>query len=95
MICKGNTYIQAVQKMQRALYEFHIRGIKTNIIFLNNVMRDPEFLSGQATTSFIDRNPHLFHAQGSGTPESSKLLDYLSEMVRIHVSMSVTAGLGM
>ncbi len=55
VICRGNTYLHAVQKMQRALYEFHIRGVKTNILFLENVLRHPEFLSGKATTSFIDR----------------------------------------
>ena len=48
--------------MQRALYEFHIRGVKTNILFLENVLRHPEFLSGQATTSFIDRYAYL-HAR--------------------------------
>lgn len=55
VICRGNTYLHTIQKMQRALYEFHIRGVKTNILFLENVLRHPEFLSGQATTSFIDR----------------------------------------
>lgn len=55
VICRGNTYLHAIQKMQRALYEFHIRGVKTNILFLENVLRHPEFLSGKATTSFIDR----------------------------------------
>ena len=66
VICRGNTYLQAVQKMQRALYEFHIRGVKTNILFLENVLRHPEFLSGKATTSFIDRCAAL-----QGTPTSS------------------------
>lgn len=52
---RSGTYLHAIQKMQRALYEFHIRGVKTNILFLENVLRHPEFLSGTATTSFIDR----------------------------------------
>ena len=52
---KSDTFIHAVQKMQRALYEFHIRGVKTNISFLEKVLRHEEFLSGAATTSFIDR----------------------------------------
>ncbi len=60
VICRGNTYLHAIQKMQRALYEFHIRGVKTNILFLENVLRHPEFLSGQATTSFIDRYLHTY-----------------------------------
>ena len=41
VICKGNTFLQAVQKAQRALYEFHIRGVKTNVLFLENVLRHP------------------------------------------------------
>ena len=55
VIVRSGTYLHAIQKMQRALYEFHIRGVKTNILFLENVLRHPEFLSGTATTSFIDR----------------------------------------
>ena len=79
VICKAPTFASAVQKMQRALYEFHIRGVYTNILFLENVLRHPEFLAGKATTSFIDRNPGLFSMQqGSG---SSKLLSYLAEMI--------------
>jgi pyruvate carboxylase len=55
VIVKSDTFIHSVQKMQRALYEFHIRGVKTNISFLEKVLRHEEFLSGAATTSFIDR----------------------------------------
>jgi Biotin carboxylase C-terminal domain len=78
------TFLASVQKMQRALYEFQVRGVKTNILFLENVLRHPEFLSGAATTSFIDRNPQLFSfssASNGGIPESSKLLEYLAELV--------------
>lgn len=68
--------------MQRALYEFHVRGVKTNLIFLENVLRHPEFLSGGATTSFIDRNPGLFDFGSSpGSAQSSKLLSYLAEVI--------------
>ena len=55
VIVKSDTFIHAVQKMQRAMYEFQIRGVKTNIGFLEKVLRHEEFLSGAATTSFIDR----------------------------------------
>ena len=79
VIVKAPTFAASVQKMQRALYEFHVRGVHTNIVFLENVLRHPEFLAGKATTSFIDRNPSLFElSQGSG---SSKLLSYLAEMI--------------
>ncbi|PRW20525.1 pyruvate carboxylase isoform A [Chlorella sorokiniana] len=79
VICKAPTFMSAVQKMQRALYEFHIRGIKTNILFLENVLRHPEFLSGEATTSFIDRNPELFQLNQKELSELCRLLEYLAE----------------
>lgn len=80
MICKSTNFLAAVQKMQRALYEFYIRGIKTNIAFLDNVLRHPEFLSGAATTSFIERNPGLFAFDTREIQQASKLLNYLANM---------------
>lgn len=81
VVCKAPTFAAAVQKAQRALYEFHIRGVKTNIVFLENVLRHPEFLTGKATTSFIERNPELFDFLSQGSTQSSKLLLYLAEMI--------------
>lgn len=81
VVCKAPTFAAAVQKAQRALYEFHIRGVKTNIVFLENVLRHPEFLTGKATTSFIERNPELFDFLTQGSTQSSKLLLYLAEMI--------------
>jgi len=80
VVCKADTFLHAVQKMQRSLYEFHIRGVKTNILFLENVLRHPEFLSGGATTSFIERHPALF-AFSTDQFASSKLLTYLADVV--------------
>lgn len=81
VIVRGKTYIQAVQKMQRALYEMQIRGVKTNIGFLQNVLKNPEFVSGMSTTSLIDRNPQLISNNSSNQPDSSKLLEYLGGLV--------------
>lgn len=81
MITHGSTFTAAVQKMQRALVEFHIRGVKTNIPFLENVFRHPEFLSGGATTSFIERHPQLFAFNTRDGSQASKLLQYLGELV--------------
>ena len=78
---KSNTFQQAVQKMQRALYEFYIRGVKTNIGFLDNVLRHPEFQAGRATTSFIERNPSLFEFGARSDQQASKVLEYLANMV--------------
>ncbi|MDZ5470650.1 pyruvate carboxylase [Bacillus sp. 31A1R] len=54
------TFEQAAAKMDRNLQEFRIRGIKTNIPFLENVVRHPNFISGEYDTSFIDKTPELF-----------------------------------
>lgn len=81
VIVRSNSYIHAIQKMQRALYEFQIRGVKTNILFLENVLRHPEFLSGQATTSFIDENPQLFDFHQDAGSQSSGVLTYLADLV--------------
>lgn len=78
---RSNSYIHAIQKMQRALYEFQIRGVKTNILFLENVLRHPEFLTGRATTSFIDDNPQLFNFHQDAASQSSGVLNYLADMV--------------
>jgi len=73
------TFEQASQKMVRNLKEFRIRGIKTNIPFLTNVILHEDFISGAYNTSFIDESPELFEfpkRQDRGT----KLLTYISDM---------------
>lgn len=57
---QASTFELAVQKMVRALKEFRIRGVKTNIPFMQNVISHPVFLSGNAKTTFIDTTPELF-----------------------------------
>ncbi|CAG9619853.1 pyruvate carboxylase [Sutcliffiella rhizosphaerae] len=54
------TFEQAATKMERNLKEFRIRGIKTNIPFLENVVKHPKFMNGEYDTSFIDTTPELF-----------------------------------
>ncbi|ALV20893.1 pyruvate carboxylase [Carnobacterium antarcticum] len=56
----ASTFELAVQKMERALKEFRIRGVKTNIPFMQNVISHPIFLTGEAKTTFIDTSPELF-----------------------------------
>ena len=56
----GGTFREAASKMDRNLQEFRIRGIKTNIPFLENVVRHESFITGDYTTSFIDKAPELF-----------------------------------
>ncbi|MEH7382382.1 pyruvate carboxylase [Bacillus sp. JJ1533] len=70
------TFEHAASKMVRNLKEFRIRGIKTNIPFLENVVKHEKFLSGEYDTSFIDSSPELFifpKAKDRGT----KMLSYV------------------
>src|SRR3954467_5522485 len=56
----GQTFEMALERMDRALREFRIRGVKTNIPFLENLIHNETFRSGQATTTLIDNTPELF-----------------------------------
>lgn len=75
----GRTLEQSLNRMDRCLREFRIRGVKTNIPFLENVIADPVFRSGAATTRFIDTNPHLFTFE-SRKDRATKLLSYLADV---------------
>jgi len=57
---RGRTLKGAIQRGHRALREFRIRGVKTNIGFLENVLAHPTFFKGEATVAFIDQHPELF-----------------------------------
>ncbi|MBM3724142.1 MAG: pyruvate carboxylase [Acidobacteria bacterium] len=71
---------QACQRMDRALREFRIRGVKTNIPFLENVVNHPTFQRGQATTSFLGETPALFQFK-TRRDRATKLLSYLGEVI--------------
>ncbi len=75
----GPRFDIALQRMDRALREFRIRGVKTNIPFLENVVLDETFRSGNATTRLIDTNPDLFKFQPR-RDRATKLLAYLSDV---------------
>uniref|UniRef100_H2YA21 Pyruvate carboxylase n=1 Tax=Ciona savignyi TaxID=51511 RepID=H2YA21_CIOSA len=70
----------AARKMHRALREFRIRGVKTNIPFLLNVIQNDTFLHGTITTQFIDNNPQLFQMQPSQN-RAGRLMYYLAEVM--------------
>ncbi len=65
--------------MDRALREFRIRGVKTNIPFLENVVKHPTFQSGATTTNFLDETPALFTFVAR-RDRATKLLSYLAEV---------------
>ncbi|MGL4523783.1 MAG: pyruvate carboxylase [Bacilli bacterium] len=73
------TFEQAARKMHRNLREFRIRGIKTNIPFLENVVSHEKFLTGQFNTSFIDSSPELFVFPKS-RDRGTKMLNYISNV---------------
>ncbi|WP_182524349.1 pyruvate carboxylase [Nocardioides dongkuii] len=79
LTCRGRTFDKAVEKARRAVAEFRIRGVSTNIPFLQAVLDDPDFASGHVTTAFIETHPQLLQARGSGD-RGSKLLTYLAEV---------------
>lgn len=75
---QGKSLEESAQKMLRALKEFRIRGVKSNIQFLENLIAHPDFISGQATVNFIQDHPELFtfsERQDRGT----KMLKFLAE----------------
>jgi pyruvate carboxylase len=76
----GRDFEMALQRMDRALREFRIRGVKTNIPFLENVIANPVFRSGQATTTLIDTTPELFHFKPR-RDRASKLLAFLGDVI--------------
>jgi pyruvate carboxylase len=76
----GSNFKQACERMDRALREFRIRGVKTNIPFLENVVNHPSFLSGETTTSFLDENPDLFSFEPR-RDRATKLLAYLADVI--------------
>jgi pyruvate carboxylase len=80
LTCFGNTLDETVHRTLRALSEFRIRGVKTNIPFLQNLVAHPEFQSGQATTTFIDATPVLFHF-AARKDRATKLLSFLGELI--------------
>ncbi len=76
----GTDFPQACHRMERALREFRIRGVKTNIPFLENVVNHQAFQTGEITTSFLDTNPNLFN-YAPRRDRATKLLSYLGEVI--------------
>ncbi len=58
---RGHDADEAIRRMDRALREFRIRGVSTNLAFLENVIGHPSFRNGECTTRFIDTTPELFN----------------------------------
>jgi len=75
----GATLLDASRKMNRALREFRIRGVKNNIQFLENIINHPTFTSGKATVNFIQEHPELFQT-GSRLDRGTRILSFLGDV---------------
>ncbi len=76
----GRTHKGACERLYRALSEFRIRGVETNIGFLMNLLEEPTFLSGKATVNYISRNQQLL-IPARRRDRGTKLLRYLAEVI--------------
>jgi pyruvate carboxylase len=76
----GRTFADAARRMERGLQEFRVRGVKTNIPFLLNLITNPKFLAGGFTTKFIDETPELFEFVAR-QDRATKLLSYLGNVI--------------
>ncbi|ATA27497.1 pyruvate carboxylase [Mycobacterium lepraemurium] len=79
LTCRGRDFPTAVRRARRAVAEFRIRGVSTNIPFLQAVLDDPDFQAGRITTSFIERRPQLLTARNSAD-RGTKILNYLADV---------------
>jgi pyruvate carboxylase len=79
LTCRGRDFPAAIARARRALAEFRIRGVSTNIPFLMAVVNDPDFRAGRVTTSFIDQRPYLLTAR-TPADRGTKILNYLADV---------------
>jgi pyruvate carboxylase len=80
VITSGQSYEVALNRARRVLSEFRIRGVKTNIPFLENVIAHPLFRTGQATTTLIDTTPELFRFKAR-RDRATKILSFLGNVI--------------
>jgi pyruvate carboxylase len=79
LTCRGRDFGTAVARARRALAEFRIRGVSTNIPFLQAVVNDADFRAGRITTSFIDQRPYLLTAR-TPADRGTKILNFLADV---------------
>lgn len=79
LTCRGRDFESAVRRSRRALAEFRIRGVSTNIPFLQQVLDDPAFVAGDLSTAFIDERPELLKGRES-KDRGSKIMSWLADV---------------
>lgn len=77
--CWAPTADEAIARMHRALREFRIRGVATNLAFLENIITHPDFIENRYTTRFIDTTPALFDFKRR-QDRATKLLTYIADV---------------
>jgi pyruvate carboxylase len=77
--CRGADFTTAVRRSRRVLAEFRIRGVATNIPFLQSLLDEPDFVAGRLSTSFIEEHPDLLTSH-KPADRATKLLTYLAEV---------------
>ena len=75
-----NTFAGVCRKAARAINEVHVRGVKTNIAFITNILKNPTFIAGGCHTKFIDETPELFQL-GESQDRATKMLKYIGNIV--------------
>lgn len=83
LTARGHDLPAAARRARRALAEFRIRGLATNVAFMRAVLSDPDFLAGRADTSFIDERPDLTSVS-TGKDRASRLLALLADVTVNH-----------
>ena len=79
LTCRGRTFAEALARARRAVAEFRVRGVATNIPFLQALLAEPDFIAGNLTTAFIDERPGLL-SRGSGADRGTRLLNYMADV---------------
>ncbi len=79
LTCRARTFDKAVERARRAVAEFRIHGVTTNISFLQAVLENPDFVRGGVTTAFIETHPELLAARGRAD-RATKLVHYLADV---------------
>ena len=78
--CRGASPEEARRRMDRALREFRIRGVATNLVFVENLINHPKFIDASYTTRFIDETAELFHFP-KRRDRATRILNFIGEVM--------------
>ncbi|OZC85063.1 pyruvate carboxylase [Rhodococcus sp. 06-418-5] len=79
LTCRGRDFATASARSRRAIAEFRVRGVATNIPFLQAVLDNPDFLAWKVTTTFIEEHPELL-TQNTSADRGTRILQYLADV---------------